>query len=55
MQARTATVMPVDVQIASVLAGLPSAAHIEGWAAAALDELGEDGEPPELCIRVVDG
>ncbi len=55
MQARTATVMPVEVQIASVQAGLPSVARIEGWASAALDELGDEGEPPELCIRVVDG
>jgi probable rRNA maturation factor len=55
MQTRTATVMPVDVQIASAHAGIPSVAHIEGWASAALDEAGDDGEPPELCIRVVDG
>ncbi|NIP15483.1 MAG: rRNA maturation RNase YbeY [Pseudomonadales bacterium] len=47
--------MPVDVQIASAQSGIPSVAHIEGWAAAALEELGDDGEPPELCIRIVDG
>lgn len=47
--------MPVDVQIASVHAAIPAIARIEAWASAALEELGDDGEPPDLCIRVVDG
>ena len=47
--------MPVDVQIASACAAVPSATRIEGWALAALEEVGDEGEPPDLCIRVVDG
>jgi probable rRNA maturation factor len=46
--------MPVDVQLASGLCGLPEICDIQKWADATLEELGEDAEPPDLCIRLVD-
>ena len=46
--------MPVDVQLASTAGQLPELSAIQRWAALALEELGEDPEPPDLCIRLVD-
>tara|TARA_B100000676_G_C17749741_1_gene665816 strand:+ start:219 stop:668 length:450 start_codon:yes stop_codon:yes gene_type:complete len=46
--------MPVDVQLASTAAQLPELSAIQRWADLALEELGEDPEPPDLCIRLVD-
>ena len=45
--------MPVDVQLASDLCDLPEIGDIQKWADVTLDELGEDAEPPDLCIRLV--
>ncbi|MFP6837103.1 MAG: rRNA maturation RNase YbeY [Pseudomonadales bacterium] len=51
--------MPVEVQvasavqIASALDEIPQAREIQIWADTALEEV-VDGEPPDLCIRVVD-
>ena len=46
--------MPVDVQLASTAGQLPELSAIQRWADLALEELGEDPEPPDLCIRLVD-
>ena len=46
--------MPVEVQVASSAPGLPAAGEIEKWACTALEEAADDGEPPDLCIRLVD-
>ena len=51
---RTAIVMPVDVQVASSAVEIPRAREIQRWADTALEEVANDGEPPDLCIRVVD-
>jgi probable rRNA maturation factor len=46
--------MPVEVQVASAADAVPRAPEIQRWADAALEEMADDGEPPDLCIRVVD-
>ena len=46
--------MPVDGQLASTAGQLPELSAIQRWADLALEELGEDPEPPDLCIRLVD-
>ncbi len=46
--------MPVEVQLASASPRLPAERDIQRWAIAALEELGEDAEPSDLCIRLVD-
>jgi probable rRNA maturation factor len=46
--------MPVEVQVVSRSAGIPRVPDVERWVDAALDEVADDGQPPELCIRVVD-
>jgi probable rRNA maturation factor len=46
--------MPVDVQVASSADNVPREQEIQSWADAALEELADDGEPPDLCVRVVD-
>ena len=46
--------MPVEVQLASAAPRLPGEREIQRWAAAVLEEVAEDGEPPDLCIRLVD-
>ena len=46
--------MPVEVQLACDVDRLPAEADIQKWADAALEELGDDAEPPDLCIRLVD-
>jgi probable rRNA maturation factor len=51
---RTAVVMPVEVQLVSAAGDVPRAREIQRWAEAALEEVADDGEPPDLCVRVVD-
>jgi probable rRNA maturation factor len=46
--------MPVEVQLASAAGEVPRAGEMQKWAEAALEEVVDDGEPPDLCIRVVD-
>jgi probable rRNA maturation factor len=46
--------MPVDVQLASSAVQLPACLDIQRWAEAALEELVDDAEPPDLCVRLVD-
>jgi len=46
--------MPVEVQVASSAEQLPASGEIQKWADVALEELGDDAEPPDLCIRLVD-
>jgi len=46
--------MPVEVQVASCAGQLPAAGDIQKWADAALEELADEAEPPDLCIRLVD-
>ena len=51
---RIVAVMPVEVQIASAAEAVPRPRDIQRWADAALEEVADEGEPPDLCIRVVD-
>lgn len=46
--------MPVEVQIASAADEVPRAREIRHWADVALEEVADDGEPPDVCVRVVD-
>ncbi len=46
--------MPVEVQLASAVNDIPKAREIQVWADTALEEVADDGEPPDLCVRVVD-
>ena len=46
--------MPVEVQLASAVDDIPKAREIQVWADTALEEVADDGEPPDLCVRVVD-
>ena len=46
--------MPVEVQLVSAAGDVPRAREIQRWAEAALEEVADDGEPPDLCVRVVD-
>ena len=46
--------MPVEVQLGASQGPLPHAGEVARWAEATLDELGEEPEPPDLCIRLVD-
>ena len=46
--------MPVEVQLASAVNDVPKAREIQIWADTALEEVADDGEPPDLCVRVVD-
>ena len=46
--------MPVEVQFACAADAVPEAPDIQRWVDAALEEVADDGEPPDLCIRVVD-
>lgn len=46
--------MPVEIQVASGAEQLPASGEIKKWAHTALEELAEDAEPPDLCIRLVD-
>ena len=46
--------MPVEVQVASAAERLPASGEIQQWADAALEELADEAEPPDLCIRLVD-
>jgi len=46
--------MPVEVQLAVAAAAVPQPREIQRWADAALEEVAEEPEPPDLCIRVVD-
>ena len=49
-----AAAMPVEVQVASAADAVPRVREIQRWADAALEEVADEGEPPDLCIRVVD-
>ena len=46
--------MPVEIQVASGAEQLPASGEIQKWADTALEELSDDAEPPDLCIRLVD-